>query len=85
MRSPTGEEHWTRGTFVEVDGISHQISQDEAGVVRTPAPAVVVAVPVAVGDEHVARQRDLGHLRRQHQPGRVDFPRRGFGTSGLNC
>ncbi|MGV9715363.1 ATP-binding protein [Rhodococcus sp. GA1] len=37
--------------LVEVDGISHQISQDEAGVVRTPAPAVVVAVPVAVGDE----------------------------------
>ncbi|MFD6673696.1 carboxyl transferase domain-containing protein [Rhodococcus zopfii] len=37
--------------LVEVDGVSHQISQDEAGVVRTPAPAVVVAVPVAVGDE----------------------------------
>src|SRR5699024_9073808 len=37
--------------LVEVDGVSHQISQDEAGVVRAPAPAVVVAVPVAVGDE----------------------------------
>ncbi|QYB01552.1 ATP-grasp domain-containing protein [Rhodococcus sp. USK10] len=37
--------------LVEVDGISHQISQDEAGVVRAPAPAVVVAVPVSVGDE----------------------------------
>ncbi|WP_072740213.1 ATP-binding protein, partial [Rhodococcus triatomae] len=37
--------------LVEVDGISHQISQDEAGVVRAPAPAVVVSVPVAVGDE----------------------------------
>ena len=36
--------------LVEVDGVSHQISQDEAGLVRTPAPAVVVAVPVAVGD-----------------------------------
>src|SRR5690606_19113829 len=42
--------------LVEVDGISHQISQDEAGVVRTPAPAVVVAVPVAVGDEVEAGQ-----------------------------
>ncbi|QDQ99430.1 biotin carboxylase N-terminal domain-containing protein [Tomitella fengzijianii] len=37
--------------LVEVDGVSHQISQDEAGVVRAPAPAVVVAVPVAVGDQ----------------------------------
>ncbi|MEE2031360.1 ATP-binding protein [Rhodococcus chondri] len=42
--------------LVEIDGISHQISQDEAGVVRTPAPAVVVAVPVAVGDEVEAGQ-----------------------------
>ncbi|NLG54368.1 MAG: fused acetyl/propionyl-CoA carboxylase subunit alpha/methylmalonyl-CoA decarboxylase subunit alpha, partial [Rhodococcus sp.] len=37
--------------LVEVDGISHKISQDEAGVVRAPAPAVVVSVPVAVGDK----------------------------------
>ncbi|OYD71437.1 acetyl/propionyl-CoA carboxylase alpha subunit [Rhodococcus sp. OK302] len=37
--------------LVEVDGISHQISQDDAGVIRAPAPAVVVAVPVAVGDD----------------------------------
>jgi acetyl/propionyl-CoA carboxylase alpha subunit/acetyl-CoA carboxylase carboxyltransferase component len=37
--------------LVEVDGISHKISQDEAGVVRAPSPAVVVAVPVAPGDE----------------------------------
>ncbi|MFD4369696.1 carboxyl transferase domain-containing protein [Rhodococcus sp. NPDC058521] len=39
------------GYLVEVDGVSHQVSQDEAGVVRASAPAVVVAVPVAVGDE----------------------------------
>ncbi|MGW4124625.1 ATP-binding protein [Nocardia sp. NPDC004711] len=39
------------GYLVEVDGVGHQISQDEAGIVRAPAPAVVVAVPVAVGDE----------------------------------
>ena len=39
------------GFLVEVDGISHRISQDEAGLVRASAPAVVVALPVAVGDE----------------------------------
>ena len=39
------------GFLVEVDGISHRISQDEAGLVRAAAPAVVVALPVAVGDE----------------------------------
>ncbi|MBS1693324.1 MAG: ATP-grasp domain-containing protein [Actinobacteria bacterium] len=39
------------GFLVEVDGISHRISQDEAGLVRALAPAVVVALPVSVGDE----------------------------------
>ena len=39
------------GFLVEVDGISHRISQDEAGLVRASSPAVVVALPVAVGDE----------------------------------
>ena len=39
------------GFLVEVDGISHRISQDEAGLVRAAAPAVVVAMPVAVGDQ----------------------------------
>jgi acetyl/propionyl-CoA carboxylase alpha subunit/acetyl-CoA carboxylase carboxyltransferase component len=39
------------GFTVEVDGISHRISQEEAGLVRAAAPAVVVAMPVAVGDE----------------------------------
>ncbi|GAA2525322.1 ATP-binding protein [Winogradskya humida] len=37
--------------LVEVDGITHRISRDEGGVVRAPAPALVVATPVAVGDE----------------------------------
>ncbi|HEY1485490.1 MAG TPA: biotin carboxylase N-terminal domain-containing protein, partial [Micromonosporaceae bacterium] len=37
--------------LVEVDGVTHRISRDEGGVVRSPAPALVVAVPVAVGDE----------------------------------
>ena len=39
------------GFLVEVNGISHRISQDEAGLVRASAPAVVVAMPVAVGDQ----------------------------------
>jgi hypothetical protein len=36
---------------LEVDGVSHRITQEEAGLVRAGSPAVVVAVPVAVGDE----------------------------------
>ena len=42
------------GFLVEVDGINHRISQDEAGLIRATAPAVVVALPVAVGDEFEA-------------------------------
>src|SRR3954449_8840463 len=38
-------------TLVEVDGIAHRVSRDEGGVLRSPAPALVVATPVAVGDE----------------------------------
>ena len=38
-------------TFVEVDGVAHRVSRDEGGVLRSPAPALVVATPVAVGDE----------------------------------
>jgi acetyl/propionyl-CoA carboxylase alpha subunit/acetyl-CoA carboxylase carboxyltransferase component len=37
--------------FVEVDGVAHRVSRDEGGVVRAPAPALVVATPVAVGAE----------------------------------
>ncbi|EHR61944.1 ATP-binding protein [Saccharomonospora cyanea] len=36
---------------VEVDGTVHRISRDEGGVVRSPAPALVVAAPVEVGAE----------------------------------
>ncbi len=38
-------------TLVEVDGVPHRISQDDAGMVRAPGPSVVVAIPVEVGDE----------------------------------
>ena len=38
-------------TLVEVDGVAHRVSRDEGGVLRSPAPALVVATPVAVGEE----------------------------------
>ncbi|BCJ76532.1 fused acetyl/propionyl-CoA carboxylase subuit alpha/methylmalonyl-CoA decarboxylase subunit alpha [Catellatospora sp. IY07-71] len=37
--------------LVEVDGVTHRVSRDEGGVVRSPAPALVVAVPLEVGAE----------------------------------
>ncbi len=37
--------------LVEVDGVAHRISLDEGGVVRSPAPALVVATPISVGDQ----------------------------------
>jgi biotin carboxyl carrier protein len=37
--------------LVEVDGTVHRISGGEAGLIRAPAPAMVVAVSVAAGDE----------------------------------
>ncbi|MER6945808.1 biotin carboxylase N-terminal domain-containing protein [Nonomuraea sp. NPDC000554] len=37
--------------LVEVDGVTHRISRDDGGVVRSPAPALVVATPLSVGDE----------------------------------
>jgi Acetyl/propionyl-CoA carboxylase, alpha subunit len=37
--------------LVEVDGVTHRIGRDEGGVVRSPAPALVVATPVQVGDQ----------------------------------
>ncbi|MEO3851689.1 carboxyl transferase domain-containing protein [Streptomyces sp. B8F3] len=37
--------------LVEVDGVTHRISRDEGGVVRSPAPALVVATPLGAGEE----------------------------------
>ncbi|MFG1952056.1 carboxyl transferase domain-containing protein [Micromonospora sp. NPDC048830] len=37
--------------LVEVDGVTHRISRDEGGVVRSPMPALVVATPLEVGAE----------------------------------
>ncbi|MGI8814949.1 MAG: biotin carboxylase N-terminal domain-containing protein [Pseudonocardia sp.] len=39
--------------LIEVDGAVHRISGGEAGLVRAPAPAMVVAVPVSPGDHLV--------------------------------
>jgi acetyl/propionyl-CoA carboxylase alpha subunit len=41
---PGGED------LVEVDGVPHRVSRDSAGVVRAPAPGVVVEVRVSPGD-----------------------------------
>ena len=38
-------------SLVEVDGVSHRVSQDEGGILRSSAPAVVVAIPVTVGSD----------------------------------
>ncbi len=40
--------------LVEVDGAVHRVTKDEGGVLRAPAPALVVSVNVAVGDEVAA-------------------------------
>ncbi|HXB47394.1 MAG TPA: biotin carboxylase N-terminal domain-containing protein, partial [Streptosporangiaceae bacterium] len=37
--------------LIEIDSVTHRISLDEGGVVRSPAPALVVATPLSVGDE----------------------------------
>ncbi|WP_286955934.1 MULTISPECIES: carboxyl transferase domain-containing protein [Arsenicicoccus] len=56
----SGREHRlitaSHGTIqlVEVDGVTHRISLDEGGVLRSPTPALVVATPVSVGDEVAA-------------------------------
>ena len=39
---------------IEVDGVAHRVSRDEGGVIRSQAPALVVATPVAVGAEVAA-------------------------------
>jgi len=36
--------------LIEVNSTTHRVTRDEGGVLRSPAPALVVAVPVSVGD-----------------------------------
>jgi acetyl-CoA carboxylase carboxyltransferase component/pyruvate/2-oxoglutarate dehydrogenase complex dihydrolipoamide acyltransferase (E2) component len=40
--------------LVEIDGIPHRVERDEGGIVRSPAPAVVVSLAVQEGDEVAA-------------------------------
>ncbi|MFZ1410195.1 MAG: biotin carboxylase N-terminal domain-containing protein, partial [Micropruina sp.] len=40
--------------LIEVNGVTHRVSRDEGGVIRSPAPALVVATPVQVGDQVAA-------------------------------
>jgi len=49
LSAPQGSDY-----LVEVDGTVHRISGGEAGMVRAPAPAMVISIPVAVGDEVTA-------------------------------
>jgi len=37
--------------IIEVDGVTHRVSRDDGGLLRAPAPALVVAVAVSVGDQ----------------------------------
>ncbi|BCJ59672.1 carboxyl transferase domain-containing protein [Micromonospora endophytica] len=37
--------------LIEVDGVTHRVSRDEGGVLRSPMPALVVATPLEVGTE----------------------------------
>jgi acetyl/propionyl-CoA carboxylase alpha subunit/acetyl-CoA carboxylase carboxyltransferase component len=36
--------------LVEVDGVGHRVTRDEGGMLRSQAPALVVATPVGMGD-----------------------------------
>ena len=36
--------------MIEVNGVAHRVSRDDGGMLRSPAPALVVASPVVVGD-----------------------------------
>ncbi|NYJ08302.1 biotin carboxylase N-terminal domain-containing protein [Petropleomorpha daqingensis] len=46
----------TGSHLVEVDGVSHRVTRDAGGMVRAPAPAVVVALRVVPGQEVEAGQ-----------------------------
>src|SRR5450631_2386850 len=37
--------------LIEVNSTTHRVTRDEGGVMRSPAPALVIAVPVSVGDQ----------------------------------
>ena len=49
-----------RAHHVEVEGVPHRFTRDHQGLVVAPAPAIVVSVAVAPGDEVQAGQPLLG-------------------------
>ena len=86
LSAPQGSDY-----LVEVDGTVHRISGGEAGMVRAPAPAMVVSIPVSVGDEVTAGDvvavvesmkletalQGPGLRARAGDPGRAEHPGRG--------
>src|SRR5690606_9826352 len=46
LTDPPGPVH-----LIEVDGVTHRVSRDEGGVLRSPTPALVIATPLEVGAE----------------------------------
>ncbi|MDQ5841050.1 MAG: biotin/lipoyl-binding protein, partial [Chloroflexota bacterium] len=64
------------GYLVEVDGVSHRIGGDESGLVRAPAPAVVVAVLVTAGED-VEAGATIAILESMKLQTAVEAPRRG--------
>ncbi len=62
--------------LVEVDGMPHRISQDEGGMVRAPAPAVVLSIAVEAG-QHVEAGQKLLILEAMKMEMAVDAPATG--------
>ena len=70
--------------LVEVDGVAHRVSRDEGGVVRSPAPALVVATPVCRRGR--GRSERAGPGAGEHEDGdgaALAVPRPGAGAAGL--
>ena len=55
---------------IEVDGVSHRIDRDDGGIVRAPAPAVVVSIAVSPGD--MVEAGDRLAVTRGHENGDAD-------------
>ena len=91
LSAPQGSDY-----LVEVDGTVHRISGGEAGMVRAPAPAMVISIPVSAGDEVTAGDvvavvesmkletalRGPGLRARAGDPGRAEHPGRGRHEAG---
>ena len=65
--SRSSPSHAATSHLVEVDGVTHRVTRDEEGVVRAPAPAVVVAVRADIGRRRRGRADD--RRPREHEDG----------------